>query len=50
LRVAKDYVARAAIGQAADDADTMKLYLDVLEGPDFAEGRTAFMAKRKPRF
>jgi enoyl-CoA hydratase/carnithine racemase len=50
LRVAKDYVARAAIGQTADDADTMKLYLDVLEGPDFAEGRTAFMAKRKPRF
>jgi len=50
LRVAKDFSARAAAGQLADDEGTMRTYLDVLEGPDFAEGRAAFMAKRKPRF
>jgi enoyl-CoA hydratase/carnithine racemase len=50
LRVAKDFCTRAAAGQLADDEGTMKTYLDVLEGPDFAEGRAAFMGKRKPKF
>lgn len=49
-RVAKDFVARAVAGQMAEDAMTRAAYLDVLEGPDFAEGRAAFGEKRRPRF
>jgi len=49
-RVAKDFVARALAGQVAEDAATRAAYLDILENPDFAEGRNAFMAKRPPRF
>jgi enoyl-CoA hydratase/carnithine racemase len=49
-RVAKDFVARAVVGQVAEDAHTRAAYLDILEGPDFAEGRAAFGEKRKPRF
>jgi enoyl-CoA hydratase/carnithine racemase len=49
-QVAKDFVARALAGQAAEDERTRSAYLDILEGPDFAEGKTAFKAKRKPKF
>jgi enoyl-CoA hydratase/carnithine racemase len=48
--VAKDFIARALAGQRAEDAATQAAYLDILEGPDFIEGRAAFMAKRKPDF
>jgi len=48
--VAKDFVARALGGQVAEDAETLRAYLDILEGQDFAEGRAAFGAKRQPRF
>jgi enoyl-CoA hydratase/carnithine racemase len=50
VRVAKAFVARAAGGQVAEDEGSRAAYLDILEGPDFAEGRGAFMGKRKPRF
>jgi enoyl-CoA hydratase/carnithine racemase len=50
IRTAKDFVTRAIAGQAAEDVTTMAAYLDILEGPDFAEGRTAFMARRAPKF
>jgi enoyl-CoA hydratase/carnithine racemase len=49
-RVAKDFVARALAGQGFEDAATRMAYLDILAGPDFAEGRAAFSEKRKPRF
>jgi enoyl-CoA hydratase/carnithine racemase len=49
-RVAKDFVARATAGQVAEDAATRAAYLDILEGPDFQEGRRAFSEKRKPDF
>jgi len=49
-RVAKDFVARAVAGQIAEDAVTRAAYLNILEGADFREGRTAFGEKRKPRF
>lgn len=49
-RVAKDFVARAVAGQAAEDEETRAAYLNILEGPDFAEGKKAFQEKRKPRF
>jgi len=48
--VAKDFVARAVAGQVAEDDATLAAYLDILEGPDFSEGRAAFEEKRKPRF
>jgi len=49
-QVAKEFVARALAGQMAEDEATLAAYLDVLEGPDFAEGRAAFEEKRTPRF
>jgi enoyl-CoA hydratase/carnithine racemase len=49
-RAAKDFVARAAAGQIAEDTETRAAYLDILEGNDFTEGRAAFTEKRKPRF
>jgi enoyl-CoA hydratase/carnithine racemase len=49
-KAAKDFVARAVAGQVAEDAATRAAYLDILEAPDFVEGRAAFAEKRKPRF
>jgi enoyl-CoA hydratase/carnithine racemase len=49
-RVAKDFVARAVAGQVLEDAATRAAYLDILEGPDFVEGRLAFGERRKPDF
>jgi enoyl-CoA hydratase/carnithine racemase len=48
--IAKNFVARAACGQMAEDDATSAAYLDIFEGPDFVEGRAAFAAKRKPVF
>ncbi len=50
VRVAKNFVARAVAGQVSEDAATIAAYLDILEGPDFAEGRGAFLARRAPKF
>jgi enoyl-CoA hydratase/carnithine racemase len=49
-RVAKDFIARALAGQSTDDAHTEAAYLDILDEPDFTEGKAAFRAKRKPVF
>jgi enoyl-CoA hydratase/carnithine racemase len=48
--VAKDFVARAVAGQVAEDTATRAAYLNILEGPDFCEGRHAFTERRKPDF
>lgn len=44
-------VIRMILNGAADDTDeTRAWFLDAVEGPDFHEGREAFMAKRSPAF
>jgi enoyl-CoA hydratase/carnithine racemase len=50
IRVARDFIARACAGQLREDDATRAAYLDVLEEPDFAEGKRAFKEKRGPRF
>lgn len=50
VRQAKAMVRRALDGQSADDAPTREVTLQAFLGPEFAEGRTAFMAKRPPKF
>ncbi len=50
IAVARDFIARAQSGQLCDTEATRKAYLDILEGPDFQEGKSAFYAKRPPRF
>jgi enoyl-CoA hydratase/carnithine racemase len=50
IAVARDFIARAAAGQRIEDDATRTAYLDILEGPDFQEGKAAFKEKRKPRF
>jgi enoyl-CoA hydratase/carnithine racemase len=50
LAVAKDFCTRAMGGQKTEDAATRAAYLDILEGPDFAEGREAFLHRRAPKF
>jgi enoyl-CoA hydratase/carnithine racemase len=50
IRVARDFIGRAAAGQRQEDAATRRAYLDVLEAPDFTVGLRAFLAKRTPRF
>jgi enoyl-CoA hydratase/carnithine racemase len=50
IRVARDFIARTLQGQNCEDAGTRAAYLDVLESPDFAEGRRAFSEKRSPKF
>lgn len=47
---AKTMVRRALEGQSADDEVTREVTLQAFLGPEFAEGRTAFMAKRPPKF
>lgn len=49
-RITKQIVARIQAGQAEDDAETRKLFLDAFQGEDFQEGYRAFLAKRKPDF
>jgi enoyl-CoA hydratase/carnithine racemase len=50
IKVAKDFTARAVAGQIAEDKQTRAAYLDILQTPDFAEGKSAFMARRPPEF
>jgi enoyl-CoA hydratase/carnithine racemase len=47
---AKDFIRLILDGQAADDAHTLAVFADAFTGPDFLEGTTAFVAKRKPEF
>lgn len=50
IAVARDFIARALSGQRAEDEATRAAYLDILDGPDFPEGISAFREKRPPRF
>jgi hypothetical protein len=49
-RKVKQVVAMILNGQAAETDQTKAWILDAVEGPDFAEGRAAFMEKRSPSF
>ncbi|OYY72770.1 enoyl-CoA hydratase/isomerase family protein [Sphingomonas sp. 28-63-12] len=49
-REAKAMVRRILNGQAHDDATTSALFADAFTQPDFQEGVSAFLAKRKPVF
>ena len=46
----KGFVRRVLDGQTSDDAQTLAIFAAAFEGPDFAEGAAAFMARRPPRF
>jgi enoyl-CoA hydratase/carnithine racemase len=37
-------------GQVSDDDDTRALFAQAFTGPDFLEGSSAFLARRKPQF
>ncbi|MFN4112480.1 MAG: enoyl-CoA hydratase/isomerase family protein [Sphingomonadaceae bacterium] len=46
----KKFVRRILDGQADDDADTRAVFAEAFTGPDFVEGTSAFVEKRKPEF
>lgn len=50
IRETKRFVRRVLDGQGEDDADTLRIFAEAFEGPDFAEGTKAFVEKRKPEF
>lgn len=50
IRETKQFVRRVLDGQTKDDADTLRIFAEAFEGPDFIEGSTAFVEKRKPDF
>lgn len=49
-RQIKGFVRRVLDGQAHDDADTLAVFAAAFSGPDFLEGTSAFVEKRKPEF
>jgi enoyl-CoA hydratase/carnithine racemase len=49
-RKIKGFIRRILDGQADDDAATLAVFADAFTGPDFLEGTTAFVEKRKPEF
>ena len=46
----KRIVRRVLEGQSDDDAETLAQFAAAFGGPDFLEGTSAFVAKRKPKF
>lgn len=46
----KRFVRRVLDGQAEDDAATLAVFADAFTAPDFLEGSSAFVEKRKPAF
>ncbi|MCZ8324976.1 MAG: enoyl-CoA hydratase/isomerase family protein [Sphingomonadaceae bacterium] len=46
----KRFVRRVLDGQADEDAETLAEFAAAFAGPDFLEGTSAFVAKRKPNF
>ena len=50
IRETKRFVRRVLDGQCADDEETLRIFAEAFTGPDFLEGTTAFVQKRKPAF
>ena len=50
IREAKRFVRRVLDGQVEDDAETLRIFAEAFTGPDFLEGTSAFVEKRKPGF
>ncbi len=50
IRETKRFVRRVLDGQTEDDEETLRIFGEAFTGPDFVEGTTAFVEKRKPRF
>ena len=50
IRAVSQMVRRIQKGQSRDDAETMAISLGAFDGPDYKEGRDAFLAKRKAAF
>lgn len=50
VRETKRFVRRVLDGQVEDDGDTLRIFAEAFTGPDFAEGTSAFVQKRKPDF
>ena len=48
--IIKGFVRRVLDGQVSDDDDTRALFAQAFTGPDFLEGSSAFLARRKPQF
>jgi enoyl-CoA hydratase/carnithine racemase len=46
----KGFVRRVLDGQADDDLETKRIFADAFTKPDFIEGTSAFLQKRKPEF
>jgi enoyl-CoA hydratase/carnithine racemase len=46
----KGFVRRILDGQVDDDAETLAAFAEAFTLPDFAEGTSAFVEKRKPKF
>jgi enoyl-CoA hydratase/carnithine racemase len=43
-------IRRVLDGQCDDDAETKRIFAEAFTKPDFTEGTTAFVEKRKPEF
>lgn len=49
-RHTKRFIRRVLDGQSDDDAETLRVFAEAFTMPDFAEGTSAFVEKRKPQF
>ncbi|MFM6951189.1 MAG: enoyl-CoA hydratase/isomerase family protein [Novosphingobium sp.] len=49
-RAIKQFVRRILDGQSDEDSATLAVFAEAFTGPDFLEGSSAFVAKRKPSY